>query len=626
MDMFKGYILTKDKHPLKPYTDDAPLMTLDDVEDASEYAGVLAQDTVLVDIDDIDMSEMLADMVEDAGLGCVMRETDRGMHFYFINDGSVTKCWTGVYLACGIKADIKAGVKNSISVLRKGGKDREVVYDRTPYDILPCWMRPIDTKDRGLYGMKDGDGRDSTLFTYILTLIQHGFTKDECRKTLEVINENVFEDKLSDKDIDRITRDDAFPADTFYVKGKFLHDKFGDFLIAQYRIRRVDGVLCYYHDGEYVNALGMLDNLCLRHLRSLPAKSRTEVAKYIEGMLAESVPASDPRYITFDNGVLDIETGEMRPATPDVVTRNIIRHDYVPDAYCALTDRTMDKLACGDPQVRAVMEEAIGYGFYRSSSMSRFIVLTGEKANGKSTFLEVLQEIYGNRNCSNLDINELDERFSTAELAGKLANIGDDISDEFMQGKAVANLKKVVSGNMLKGEYKGQDPFFFKPYVKLFFSANDIPKMRDKTGAVLRRMVIVPFNARFTSDDPDYDPYIAVKLKSEESLRYLVRLGVEGLRRILKQKDFTHAVKVDRAVRQYEVDNNPILSFLTEHDVVDKGTDEVYRQYRVFCIENGFKEANKNTFSKDICRNAGVVTKAVRIDGTLRRIYVKNNV
>lgn len=624
---FKGYVKTKGKAPLQKYKDTGNLLTYEEASKLDEYAGVLSDDAILIDVDDKEQAELLADMVEDLQLECRMRQTTKGMHFFFYNDG-VRKCRTGVYLACGIKADIKVGCENSIACLKYNGKTREVVFDKdedSDYQKIPKWMLPIDSTDRHLYGMQDGDGRDSTLYSYILTLINHGFTKDDCRETLSIINKYVFEDKLSDKDIDRITRDDAFPEETFFSKGKFLHDRFGDYLIAEHKIKRIDGVLCYYKDGEYVNANDMIDSLCVRHIRTLQSRYRTEVAKYIDAVLAESIESAEPRYITFNNGVLDIETGSINPPTPDVVTRNIIRHDYNPDAYNELTDRTLDKLSCNDHQVRAVLEECIGYGMFRRNELSKAFMLTGEKSNGKSTFLEVLQEIYGDSNCSNLDLGELDERFSIAELAGKLVNIGDDISDEFLQGRSVSTFKKIVSGNALKGEYKGENVFFFKPYCKLFFSANEIPRMKDKTGAVLRRMVIIPFNAKFSPDDEDYDPYIVTKLKSTESIEYLIRIGIEGLKRVLKRKDFSDADIVTKALGQYEIENNPVLSFIAENEVKGRSTDEVYRQYRVFCIENGYKEMNKQTFSKEICRSAKIMTKTTRIAGKVFRMYVSDD-
>ena len=125
--------------------------------------------------------------------------------------------------------------------------------------------------------------------------------------------------------------------------------------------------------------------------------------------------------------------------------------------------------------------------------------MTGDRNNGKSTFLDCVETILGEQNISALDLKELGDRFSTSMMFGKLANIGDDIGDDFLQGSQVAIFKKIVTGNRIKAEKKGQDPFEFNPYIKLLFSANDIPRMKDKTGAVLRRLTIIPFNARFQS-------------------------------------------------------------------------------------------------------------------------------
>ncbi len=86
--------------------------------------------------------------------------------------------------------------------------------------------------------------------------------------------------------------------------------------------------------------------------------------------------------------------------------------------------------------------------------------------------------------------------FSTAELHGKLANIGDDIGDEFIPNTGV--FKKLVTGERLKGERKGQDPFFFQSYAKLLFSANNIPRLgRGKdSAAIAKRLIIIPFDAK----------------------------------------------------------------------------------------------------------------------------------
>ena len=239
----------------------------------------------------------------------------------------------------------------------------------------------------------------------------------------------------------------------------------------------------------------------------------------------------------------------------------------------------------------------------------------------------MVRGVLGESNCSSLDIGELDERFSIATMGNRLANIGDDISDEFLQGKAVAMFKKIVSGNEVKAEIKN-DPniYFMKPYVKLLFSANDIPRMKDKTGAVLRRLVIIPFNAKFSKADPDYDPYIIWKLRDEEVMEYLCKLAIDGLKRVLENKEFTRSKKVEKEIKDYEIHNNPILLFLEENtleDIVNQPTRIIHRRYKMFCVENGFSEMTLSNFSKELKRRLDLDVKRIRIDGELMGVYVK---
>lgn len=162
-------------------------------------------------------------------------------------------------------------------------------------------------------------------------------------------------------------------------------------------------------------------------------------------------------------------------------------------------------------------------------------MMVGSGSNGKSTFLDMVKNVVSRQNYVALDIGELSERFSTSSMFGKLACFGDDSDDSFLEGKAIAQFKKIVSGNDLKGENKGQDVFFFKPYTKLFFSFNELPRMRNKGFfAIKRRLVIIPFNATFSKEDPDFDSGITWKLKKQDVAEYLVQLGIQGLKECLQ--------------------------------------------------------------------------------------------
>lgn len=627
MELFKGYVPTRNKKCLRKFKD-APLMSLGEVDSLPEYAGILGDNIILVDIDNHEQSEILMTIVEDRQLDCRVYETTRGRHFLFRNDGKVSQCHTGVKLVCGLTADIKVGSKNSYSVLKLDGRERFVEWDIEEgheYQTLPDFLLPVKKCDIDLFGLDDGDGRNSVLFEYILKLNQLGISKEESRDILRLINRYIFRKPLEESEIETITRDEAFPADSFTDKNGFRHDEFAKFLMGENHVVRIDGQLHIYKDGIYVAGERDIEVAMIRHLPKLRAAQRSEVLKTID-LKAKDIPVSDARYIAFKNGVYDVTMKELIPFSPDIVLTNQIPWDYNPQAYSEIADGTLDKMACHDSEIRRLMEECIGYCFYRRNQLGKAFFLTGEKSNGKSTFLTMLGNVLGDCNMSSLDLAELDERFSVAMLYGKLANIGDDISDSFLQGNSVANFKKVVTGDSLKAEFKGETPFFFRPYVKLLFSANEIPRIKDKTGAVLRRFVIIPFNATFSKSDPGYDPFIIYKLMDRSVMEYLARIGIEGLLRVLESEHFSESGKVEEAIREYETENNPILTFLDEvpvSEIANNMTTSVYGRYKVFCIENGYSAMTQINFNKEICRRLGMEVKRPRVDGRQVRTFVK---
>ena len=630
--LFKGFVPVDGKQctmKFKGKTADQ-LLTFDQAKDLDGYAGILNPDSVLIDIDDKAQSEVLMNIVDDLQLNIAVNITTRGRHFIGLNNGLFASCKTNVQLACGLTADIKVGLKDSYVVLKSDGVERETewdIEDDLKYQQLPKWLAPVSSKT-DFFHLEPGEGRNSALYSYILTLTNAGYSKDESKECLELINKYVLPEPLDSDELETIMRDDAFPAETFYNGKQFLHNNFALFLKNNENIKRINGQLHVFRDGCYISGMREIEARMINCLPGLKSAQRTEVYKYLELLCRDETKCADAHLIAFNNGIYDLSSKTLIPFTPEVVITNKIPWDYNPDAYSELADNTLNALACGDPEVRALLEECIGSCFYRSNTLAggKAFILTGEKNNGKSTYLTMLRYVLGEENVCALDLEAMDERFSTVTLAGKLANIGDDISDDYLQGKVLANFKKIVTGNQIKGEYKGFDAFFFEPYTKLLFSANEIPRMKDKTGAVLRRLVIVPLNGKFVKGVPGFDPEIIFKLKSPEVAEYLIQIGVKALLRVLENQGYTESVKVRKATDEYEVSNNPILSWLVETDeseINNQPQKEVYRHYRAFCLEQGFTEMSLSSFSKELSKRCSFVVKRIRIDGKQIGFYQK---
>lgn len=621
-ELFKGYVPTKDKKCLIKFKNKTAndLQTYEQVKNLPEFAGILNDETILIDIDDFNQSEILFQIIKDLKLKCRVYKTSRGKHFLFKNE-SVESNKIHTKLAIGLEADIKLGTRNSYSILKFNNKEREILYDVDEYDFIPKWLTPIKTSYDFL-NMENGDGRNQTLFNYILTLQANDFSEDEAKLTIRLINKYLLSESLDDKEIETILRHDAFQKPMFFKNGKFLFDKFAYYLKNNNHIIRINNQLHIYHDGIYVEGQTEIEAAMIEHIPDLTRARRSEALSYLDILVRKNIKTSAANLIAFKNGIYDIETNELMEFSPDIIITNKIDFNFNPNAYSELVDKTFDKLSCNDEQVRALLEEAVGYCFYRRNELRKSFILTGDKKNGKSTFLAMLKELLGDDNTAALDLNELADRFSSASLFGKLANIGDDIGDEFIANPAT--FKKIVSGDRIKGENKGQKEFFFNPYCKLLFSANNIPRIKDKSGAVLDRLVIIPFDAKFSRNDPDFDPYIKYKLIQEDALEYLIVLGIKGLKRVLKNQMFTRSNKVTKSIEEYEETNNPILLFFKEieiDEIVNEPTKEVYQKYNEFCLANSFTPMSNIEFSKQIKRRFDLEIINKTIKGQKYRIF-----
>lgn len=624
--VFKGYA-TGDGKKATMKVKNAPLFQWDDVQKCESFGAVLHDGYVDISFDSDELSQKFWDMADSNGWNCLILENPVNGHIHsYWRDSKkrIEKNGKDKKLAVGLIADIHSG--STYIPLRVNGVDRfPPSFDPENIDEVPDELLPVNTSI-DLLSLGEGDGRNDELFKYILILqSQLMLDREPIRHILDNINRFIFSEPLSQQEMDVITRDEAFDKPTFYDGKTFQHDRFGRYMINEFHCKKLNGRLHIYDNGIYRAGYSIIEKKMTEVISNLRANARTETLKYLE-MWCEDAQMADARYIAFRNGIYDIVTDEMLQFTPDIPLTNQIPWDYNPEAYDELLDRTLNRLSCNDDEIRSVLEECVGYCFYRRNELSKSFILTGDGANGKSTFLETLQYVLSEQNYSALDIGELSERFSTVTLAGVLANIGDDIDDEFLQGKNISNFKKIVSGNSIKAENKGEKAFFFKPYTKLIFSANEIPRMRNKGfSAIKRRLVIIPFNATFTRDDDDYDEFLKYKLRNQSTVEYMIRLGVEGLKRVLKNHGFTTSEKIQKELDDFEKDNNPILQFIDETDeseIINQETRKVFLQYDVFCSQNGYTRTAKQTFTKEINRLMGLERSHKRIGENKRTAWV----
>lgn len=419
-------------------------------------------------------------------------------------------------------------------------------------------------------------------------------------------------------------------ATLFFDNKKFLIEDFCKYFIENEHLGLINGELYIYDNGAYIADDKVIQRKILRLIPGMLESKRNECIKYMRLLVLDNELEDNTNYVCFKNGNFNLTTKELTEHSPNIITTNLIAHNYTENAYNPLVDITLNKICCNDLALRNLIEELIGYTFYRSNKYAKSFFLYGPSSNnGKSVFLNLIKAVLGEKNISTLAYEDLGDRFKTAEIAGKLSNIGDDCSKNFNSSSAI--FKKLSTGETITVERKGQDPFGFNNYATLIFSFNELPRTEDKSQATARkRMCIIPFNAKFKETDVDFDPNINEKLREESCIEYVIKLGIEGLLRVIKNKGFTKVKAVEREADNYESYNNPLLQFIKEkeededYNFENYKPSQVYQQYRMWSTDNGFdKPMNMNSFGLEMKRQGYMVKQSWDIANRGNRYYEK---
>lgn len=615
------YIILDGKTPTHSFKDGVGAKTWDEVKDFDDVACIVPKGYIVLDFDTTSDAEIMLKIVEGMDLKCRVMKTTRGVHCWFKTTEESPKNFIKSRLAVGIFSDRKAGGRNAYVKIKQDGKAREWIRNIKGSEIqeVPKWLSPISAPG-GKFSFKDmgeGSGRNQELFNYIVYLQTKGFTREEIRETIRVINDYVLADPLSDYEIETICRDEAFKPDDVIAeqikqaqekKVGFSHNEFGDELINAYKIITVNGSLYVYEDGYYQKDERIIERKMIELYPGIKQNQRSEVLSYIR--IKTHINGGDikvnPYIVNLKNTRLDLRTGECLEFTPDVIDFCRIPVTYDPSAYCSDLDKMLNRVFLGDREVINLFEEMVGYTLLKHARYQKAFMLYGSGSNGKSTILNLLKMFLGASNYSSLALEKVTERFNVAELENMSANIGEDIDNVAM--KDTGTLKKIFAGNSLQVERKGERPYKIAPYATHIYACNNIPRSFDKSDGFYRRWIFIPFNAKFSSADPDYDPLIEDKITTDTALSYLLNIAIRGANRLMKKGKFTEPETVREALEAYKADNSNTLSWIEDKDLnidyfLENSTDKLYSDFTDWCKLSGIKSANvtgKKSFYKEV--------------------------
>lgn len=575
----------------------------DDVKNDKATAILIEEPFIVLDVDDINHFNCLCRIIEEKDIHCRIMKSNRGGHFWFKISEPLPN-YQNVNTPITLKTDIKCGGKKSMVTVKKDNVWREWIKEDEIVDELPFWLRPIKY-NKDLYDLSEGDGRDSQLFSYIIPLIKKGFNKEQIYDIFNIINNYVFAEPLKQAEIDKMfTTNEIFEEKKFqFFKGKeFLHNIFADFMIDKYNIKGYSKLPYIYSKNVYSFDQDEINRRMLDNIENLKRNQITETFENIRLKVTTKAEKIDPFIVNVKNGLFDIKTFKLLPHTSDIFTVNQFNCEYNPDAYCEAVDVMINNVTENNKTLRLLIEEMLGYFLLGDCRFQKAFILLGQGKNGKSKFLDMVTNWIGHENCSTLALENLNEKFKTAELVGKIANIGDDSGGDLLKNSAI--FKKLVTGEGITIERKNKDPFSFHNIAKMIFSVNNLPPSVDKSNGFFRRIVIIPFNAVFSENNPNFDPNIIEKVSTEEAKSYLFNIALRGLANILKNNYITIPNEVQTLVRNYEIDNNSVLQWIEDNmnNIEDRIVNEVYTDYCLYCSNNNQAAVQLRKFNTEIMK------------------------
>lgn len=313
----------------------------------------------------------------------------------------------------------------------------------------------------------------------------------------------------------------------------------------------------------------------------------------------------NPYLVNVRNGLLDIRDMSFKEHTPSYLSTVQLNVEYNPQVDCPQFKKFLNEVL--DCKLIPLVQEIVGYLLTTNTASQKAFVFWGPARTGKSTLLWVVEYLLlGKKNVSNIPWQEIGDKFKTAELLGKLANVFSDLPSKSIDDTGIF---KVVTGeDYLMAEKKNKNPFKFKPFARLVFSCNELPRNYvDRTEGFYRRLIIVPFSRQIEKSKIDK----SLKYKFQREKEGILNWALEGLKRLYENNfEFSENELTDGVKKEYKRENNNVISFVEECCELDGlfscSRIELYEAYKEFCVEAGLKALSQIKFNKELEGNFNI--------------------
>lgn len=321
------------------------------------------------------------------------------------------------------------------------------------------------------------------------------------------------------------------------------------------------------------------------------------------------LPSQLDRYkaaLNTPGGVIDLKSGALAPHDPKNYFTKITAVEYSENADCPRWTAFLDDIFGGDKDLIRYVQKAVGYSLTGATSEQCAFFLYGTGRNGKSTFLDIIRDIFGDyaaniqpetimvRSNQSTAINSDIARLKGARLVTSVEpNEGVRINEGL--------LKQLTGDDTVTARKLYGDEFEFKPEFKLWMATNHKPVIRGTDTGIWRRIHMIPFTCVILEGKVDR----RLKYKLAAEMTGIFRWAVEGC--LLWQKE---GLKMPRAVleevREYRREMDVISAFVEDKCTVGKGlsvkSSQLFAAYLNWAEQNNEYRMSSTKFGMELAK------------------------
>jgi putative DNA primase/helicase len=318
---------------------------------------------------------------------------------------------------------------------------------------------------------------------------------------------------------------------------------------------------------------------------------------------------TDPMLLNVENGTIEFRNGALRPHRLEDLITKLAPVEFDPAAQAPRFYKFLKQILVGEELI-AFVQRFLGYSLTGSTKeRSSLAVLHGVGKNGKSTLVELFQDLMGDyssvahpNTIMRQSFSDSTAQYQLAELKGaRFVSVSETKRGVELEEAVV---KQITGSDTISARAPYGKPFTYRPQFKLWLSTNHKPEIPDGSEAIWDRMRLIPFTQRF--DGKKADPKLPEKLREE--LPGVLAWAVEGwVAWVANGLGSSRAV--DAATAEYRSETDVLDRFF--EDACEFGPKfkvskkDLFRAWEKWCIEEGADPGTQTAFTRTVGERGG---------------------